>query len=68
MKKKLVLSSLLLGLAFVGTSRPGLAETWSSDSAGLLDRLEKEGWQQVQPGVMQRTAEDGEVETLGILI
>jgi hypothetical protein len=63
--KKLVLSSLLLCLAFVGNPRPGFSETWSSNSADLLDRLEKEGWQTVQPGVMQRKVEGDVVETLG---
>jgi hypothetical protein len=64
-KKKLVLSSLLLCLAFIGGPRPGLAGTWNPDSADLLDQLEKEGWQTVQPGVMQRRLEDDTVETLG---
>jgi Carbohydrate binding module (family 6) len=63
--KKLVLASLLLCLAFVGDPRPGLAATWNADSADLLDRLEKEGWQTVQPGVMQRKVEGDVVETLG---
>jgi hypothetical protein len=65
MKKKFFLVPLLLGLAFVANLRPGLAGTWSSNSADLLDRLEKEGWQTVQPGVMQRKVEGDVVETLG---
>jgi Carbohydrate binding module (family 6) len=65
MKKKFFLVSLLLALAFVANSRPGLAGTWNADSADLLDRLEKEGWQTVQPGVMQRKVEGDVVETLG---
>jgi hypothetical protein len=65
MKKKVFLMSLLLGLALAANVRPGLAETWSLNSAGMLDRLEKEGWQTVQPGVMQRQVEGDTVETLG---
>ena len=65
MKKKFFLVSLLLVLAFVANSRPGLAGTWNADSADLFDRLEKEGWQTVQLGVMQRQLEGDTVETLG---
>ena len=65
MKNKLVLASLLLSLTFFGDPRPGLSGTWSSDAADLLDRLEQEGWQPVQPGVMQRQVEGDTVETLG---
>jgi hypothetical protein len=65
MKKRFLLVSLLLALAFVANVRPGLAGTWNANSADLLDRLEKEGWQTVQPGVMQRKVEGDVVETLG---
>src|SRR5690349_20632216 len=60
MKKKLLLVPLLLGLTVFGHSHPGLA-----GSGALLERLEKEGWTEVRPGVMQRTLEGGKVETLG---
>jgi Carbohydrate binding module (family 6) len=65
MKKKSFLVSLLLCLSFVGNSRPGLAGIWNPDSVDLLDRLEKEGWQTVQPGVVQRQLQGDTVETLG---
>ena len=65
MKKRAFLSSLLLCLAVFAGAFPSLAETLSPGSADLLDRLEADGWQTVTPGVMQRTLEDGKIETLG---
>src|SRR5690349_3403690 len=65
MKKRSFLSSLLLGLAVFAGSFPTFAETLSPASADLLDQLEADGWQTVTPGVMQRTLEDGKIETLG---
>ena len=65
MKKRAFLSSLLLCLAVFAGAFRGLAETLSPRSADLLDRLEADGWQTVTPRVMQRTLEDGKIETLG---
>jgi hypothetical protein len=58
MKKRSFLGSLLLCFAAFGDPRPASADD-------LLDRLQKEGWTTVAPGVMQRTLEDGKVETFG---
>jgi hypothetical protein len=63
MNKKSLLVPLLLGLAVFGSSRPGLAA--ASISPDRLDRLAEEGWTEVQPGVMQRSLDNGTVETLG---
>ena len=62
MKKQLLLVFLLLGLT-LAISRPGLAA--SSISPDRLDALLEAGWTEVQPGVMQRTLDNGTVETLG---
>ena len=62
---KLNLVFVLLGLAIFGNSHPGLAGSWSPDSANLPEQLEKGGWQTVSPGVLQRSVEGGKVETLG---
>jgi Carbohydrate binding module (family 6) len=64
MKKNFYLIALLC-LVTLGVARPGLAVSSTTNPADLIERLEKEGWEQVQPGVMQRTAESGEIETLG---
>lgn len=58
MNKRSFLGSLLLGFAAFSDPRPAQADD-------LLDRLEKEGWTSVSPGVMQRTLEGGKVETFG---
>lgn len=64
MKKQILLVPLLLlGLTIFGNPRPGLAV--ASISPDRLDRLAEEGWTEVQPGVMQRTLDNGTVETLG---
>ena len=65
MKKKFFLASLLFGLAVFGVSRPGFAASPSPIPTDLLEKLEEDGWEQVQPGVMQRESDDGTVETLG---
>lgn len=65
MKKKSFLVPLLLCLVVFGHSRPGLAASWTQDSVESLERLEKEGWQEVSPGVLQRTRDGNQVETLG---
>lgn len=62
MKKQLLFLPLLLGLT-LGSSRPGLAA--ASLPADKLDSLLEAGWTEVQPGVMQRTLDNGTVETLG---
>jgi hypothetical protein len=64
-KLKLFLVSLLLSLAVLGASRPGLTNSSGPIPADLLAHLEKEGWAQVSPGVMQRSLEGNRVETLG---
>lgn len=63
MKKKLLLASLLLGLTVLGHSQPGLAG--SSIPADLLAQLEKEGWTEIRPGVLQRDLGGNRIETLG---
>lgn len=63
--KKSLLASLLLGFAVLGDSRPASAEILGPASAELFERLEKNGWQTVSPGVMQRAVEGDQVETLG---
>jgi hypothetical protein len=65
MKIKLFLVSLLLGLAVLGASRPGLTDSSGPIAPDLLAHLEKEGWTQVSPGVMQRSLGGNRVETLG---
>jgi hypothetical protein len=65
MKKRSVLVPLLLGLAIFNLSSPGHAVTLEPVSAELLERLEKNGWQTISPGVMQRAVEGDQVETLG---
>jgi hypothetical protein len=57
MKKQFFFVSLLLCLGAFSAS--------SSTLPDRLDSLQEEGWSEVQPGVMQRTLEDGKVETLG---
>jgi hypothetical protein len=64
MNKRFSVLLLLLSLAILGVSRPGLAGSSSQVPSDLQDRLEKEGWQSVSPGVMQRTL-DTRTETLG---
>ena len=63
--KKSFFVSLLLGLAILGNSHRSSAEILGPVSAELLERLEKNGWQTVAPGVMQRAVEVDQVETLG---
>jgi hypothetical protein len=65
MKKTFSFASILLCLAVLGDSRPGLAGSPGPIPADLLERLEQDGWKQIQPGVMQRESDDGTVETLG---
>jgi hypothetical protein len=65
MKKTPFLLALLLGLAIFGDARPGVAVSLGPVSADLLDHLEKEGWETVEAGVMQRTLDGDKVETLG---
>jgi hypothetical protein len=64
-RMKLILVPLLLCLAVLGQSRPGLAKSSSPIPADLLDHLQKQGWTQVSPGVMQRSLGGNRVETLG---
>jgi hypothetical protein len=61
MRNRLFLSSLLLCLAVVSDPHPGLAASLDV----TIESLEKQGWQQVSPGVMQRTLEGGRIETFG---
>jgi hypothetical protein len=65
MKKRSFLSSLLLCTAAFLIPFSASAATLNPASADLLDRLEADGWQTVTPGVMQRTLEEGKIETLG---
>jgi hypothetical protein len=65
MKKKSFFVPLLLCLAIFGNSRQGLAVSLGPVSADMLDRLEKEGWEPVTSGLMQRTLDGDRVETLG---
>jgi hypothetical protein len=65
MKTKIFLISLLLCLAIFGATHPGLAGSKDSIPTDLLAHLEKEGWTQVSPGVMQRSLGGNRVETLG---
>jgi hypothetical protein len=65
MKKTFFLVPLLLCLALFGDSRPGVAVSLGPVSADLIDHLEREGWQTVTSGVMQRTLDGDKVETLG---
>jgi hypothetical protein len=58
MKNRFFLFPLLLCFAVSGDLRPASADD-------LLDRLQKEGWTSVAPGVMQRTLEGDKVETFG---
>jgi hypothetical protein len=55
--------SFLLCLAILGHPRPGFAE--SSTPEDLLASLQKQGWSEVSPGVMQRSLGGNRVETLG---
>ena len=61
MRNRLFLPSLLLCLAAASDPRSGLAASLDV----TIERLEKEGWQQVSPGVMQRTLEGDRIETFG---
>jgi hypothetical protein len=61
MKNRLFLPSLLFCLAAAGDPHPGLAASLDV----TIESLEKEGWEQVSPGVMQRTLEGDKVETFG---
>ena len=65
MKTRLFLTSLLLCLAVFGATHPGLTDSSGPIPADLLAHLEKEGWTQVSPGVMQRSLGGNRVETLG---
>src|SRR5215213_10771251 len=65
MRRKLFVVPLLLCLAILGSSRPGLADSSSPIPADLLDPLLKQGWTEVSPGVMQRSLGGNRVETLG---
>ena len=61
MKMKFFLLSSLLCLATLGHS---FAD--SSTPADLLNDLQKQGWSEVSPGVMQRSLGGNRVETLGL--
>lgn len=65
MRRKIFLVSLLLCLAVLGSSRPGLTESSNQIPADLLDHLQKQGWIEVTSGVMQRSLGGNRVETLG---
>jgi hypothetical protein len=65
MRMKLTLVSLLLCLAVLGHAQPGLAGSSAQVPADLLDHLQKQGWAEVSPGVMQRSLGGSRVETLG---
>jgi hypothetical protein len=65
MKSKQLFVCLLLGLALLGAARTGLTNPSTPIDPDLLSHLEKEGWTQVRPGVMQRGLGGNRVETLG---
>jgi hypothetical protein len=65
MRRKLVLVSLLLGLALLGPASPGRTDPSSPIPADLLDSLRRQGWIEVSPGVMQRSLGGNRIETLG---
>lgn len=65
MRRKVFLVCLLLCLAVFGSSRPGLTESSSLIPVDLFDHLQKQGWIEVTPGVMQRSLGGNRVETLG---
>lgn len=65
MRKKVFLVPLLLCLAILGSTRPGLTDSSSPIPADLFDHLQKQGWIEVSPGVMQRSLGGNRVETLG---
>ena len=64
MLKKLLLSILVLCLAFLGTSRPGLADQVDRQTLNdPLPYLQAHGWKIVSDGVLQRERKPGDVET-----
>src|SRR5947208_487425 len=64
MLKKLLLSILVLCLAFLGTSRSGLADQVDRQTFNdPLSYLQAHGWKIVSDGVLQRERRAGEVET-----
>ncbi|HKV06678.1 MAG TPA: tandem-95 repeat protein [Thermoanaerobaculia bacterium] len=65
MRRKAFLVFLLLCLTILGSSRPGHADSSSQIPADLLNSLQKQGWSEVSPGVMQRSLGGNRVETLG---
>jgi hypothetical protein len=65
MKKTSFLVSILFCLAVLCASHPGLAGSSEAIPEDLLMRMEEAGWEQIQPGVLQRGAGDGAVETFG---
>ncbi|HYO13006.1 MAG TPA: hypothetical protein VE685_07425 [Thermoanaerobaculia bacterium] len=65
MKTRLFLVSLVLCLAVFGATSSGLTDSPGPIPMDLLTHLEKEGWTQVSPGVMQRSLGGNRIETLG---
>ncbi|HKV09725.1 MAG TPA: hypothetical protein VJ725_16405, partial [Thermoanaerobaculia bacterium] len=65
MRIKIFFLSLLLCLAALAHSRPAIAESPTPAMTDLLDDLQKQGWSEVSPGVMQRSLGGNRIETLG---
>jgi hypothetical protein len=64
MSKKLLLSVLVLCLAFLSTSRSGWADQVDRETfSDPLSYLQAHGWKVVSDGVLQRERKAGEVET-----
>ncbi|HSF42333.1 MAG TPA: hypothetical protein VLT87_21195 [Thermoanaerobaculia bacterium] len=65
MRIKVFFLCFLICGAALGHSRPGLADSSAPAPGDLLDDLQKQGWSEVSPGVMQRSLGGNRVETLG---
>jgi hypothetical protein len=65
MRMKSLLLFLLFCLAALGASNTGFTDSSSPIPADLLGHLQKQGWTQVSPGVMQRGLGGNRIETLG---
>ncbi|HSK77645.1 MAG TPA: hypothetical protein VLQ45_14440, partial [Thermoanaerobaculia bacterium] len=62
---KVFFLSFWLCVAALGHSRPGLADSSAPAPEALLNDLQKQGWTEVSPGVMQRSLGGNRIETLG---